>query len=289
MANSHPNSKAAEHKDFDTTRRALFRSNLGDLWYAETKLPLSMEEVCSPWCWDVRPRMVCMYVKPVYIPSLMTLARSTSGLYEKRIDLLEQGIGMYQEPWLKDVTGKEIQMCQMLHRYPHPNVCAYHGVTVDDSGHVSSLVFDQYDMDVSELVDRGCSFNASKCVDDISAAILHMHSLGLVHCDVEPSNIFVNLQTGRFVLGDFDSTHWVDTVLATKCGTIGWVPEDGETNNMASYEIDWFSLGMLRAWLAKKGNGRPVEGQIIHGTLRGTKSSLPTSSLCSLGTGTLLT
>ncbi|RYG72831.1 protein kinase family protein [bacterium] len=58
--------------------------------------------------------------------------------------------------------------------------------------------------------DLGQKFDARRCLENIAAGISHFHSLGVVHSDIKPDNIFVDLKSsGRpiFVVGDFDSTH----------------------------------------------------------------------------------
>jgi hypothetical protein len=57
---------------------------------------------------------------------------------------------------------------------------------------------------------------------------------------------------GRVVIGEFDLVHREGTRLSLKCGTPGWVSEDAETKGIARYDIDFYSLEMLRAWPEKK-------------------------------------
>ena len=87
-----------------------------------------------------------------------------------------------------------------------------------------------------------------------------MHSLGLVHCDIKPSNIFVNIKDQRFVIGDFDSTHKVGARLEIKWGTAGWTPKAVQTAGRATFEIDLYAFDMLKAWIKAKGNGKSVKG-----------------------------
>jgi serine/threonine protein kinase len=90
------------------------------------------------------------------------------------------------------------------------------------------------------------------CIQDIENSISHIHPLDMVHGDIKPENLFVDLRNGRFVVGDFDSVHREGAPLWLKMGTDGWVPLEEETGGLARYTIDWYSSGVIRAWLETK-------------------------------------
>lgn len=150
-------------------------------------------------------------------------------------------------------TLREIQTCKILQACPHPNVCGYRGVVVNN-GMVTGLMFDRYDMNLREFLysDFSDNMSISKCIQDIKSGIDHIHSLGLVHCDIKPDNIFVHLASARFVVGDFDSVHREGQRQTLKTGTEGWTPLDSDTKEIARREIDFYSLQMIQAWLEKK-------------------------------------
>ncbi|KAJ4366944.1 hypothetical protein N0V83_007474 [Neocucurbitaria cava] len=250
------------HHIRESTKRALFHDKtLDGIWYAETKMPTGLEQNADPWRWNTQPRKINMqHILPKFDASSMTLAAPTGSVYEKKIDLLREGDNLFGYPTIKAVTTREIETCEVLRKYPHPNVCSYHGVTVDKEGLVSSLIFDRYDTNLHDMVDEHRLFNAEKCLTDVQRGLAHLHSLAFVHCDVKPLNIFVNVQAQQFVIGDFDSVHLEYARLDMKCGTIGWVPEDEDTNGLAKREIDTYAFDMVRAWLEAKGYGRSIPG-----------------------------
>ncbi|KAF1851061.1 serine/threonine kinase [Cucurbitaria berberidis CBS 394.84] len=253
-------------------KRALFHSeNLDGLWYAETELPSSPEQKVDPWRWDFQPRKIDMhYVMPRYDPASMTLAPRNGSFFEKKIDFLRKGRNLFRPPWERDITLREIETCEVLHTSPHPNICFYQGVRVNEAGLVSGLVFDRYDGTLSELVHAGCRFDVATCLDHLKKGIEHLHYLGFVHCDIKPDNIFVRLREKRFVIGDFDSMHEEGAIMDLKVGTPGWI-QPGEYR--AEDEIDDYAMTMVSAWLEKKSAGQ--RSSAVHGASRPPSSLLP--------------
>lgn len=60
----------------------------------------------------------------------------------------------------------------------------------------------------------------------IEKGLNHLHSLGPIHCDLNPSNILMNGDTP--VIGDFDPCWRDGQRLGTKAGTMAWTNEDFE-------------------------------------------------------------
>ncbi|KAF1915527.1 serine/threonine kinase, partial [Ampelomyces quisqualis] len=239
----------SELLDEDHKHAILHSSKDGSLWYALTAVPLRQDQTTNPWLWDAPPvKLDLTRAYPAFNAVNMSLANTDTSAYTKKIDLLQQPTALFQPPWNRDITLREIRTCEVLKRSHHPNVCYYRGVYVD-KGLVIGLVFDRYDMTLRDMLYNGHAINIAKCIQDIKRGIEYIHSLALVHCDIKPENIFVDLQSHRFVVGDFDSVHCEGTTLTLKCGTQGWVPEDEDSNNTAKYDIDWYSLAMIQAWL----------------------------------------
>ncbi|KAH6418241.1 hypothetical protein HBI14_097060 [Parastagonospora nodorum] len=179
---------------------------------------------------------------PRFNASTMTIAPLESGSYEKKASHES-----------RDLTLREIQTCRVLQECPHPNICGYRGVVVNN-GLVTALMFDRYDMNLREFLysQRSNNMDIPKCIQEIKNGIDHIHSLGLVHCDIKPDNIFVHLASARFVVGDFDSVHREGQRLTLKTGTEGWAPLEADTNDLARREIDFYGLKMIQAWLERK-------------------------------------
>lgn len=75
--------------------------------------------------------------------------------------------------------------------------------------------------------------------------IRHLHSLGLVHNDINPRNIMVD-DSDRAVIIDFDTCYHQGQKLGPKAGTWGWFMEGVE---YASVDNDFFGLSKLREYM----------------------------------------
>jgi serine/threonine protein kinase len=250
--------------DGDDLRVLIQLEKLDEVWYAETVLPLEGDQTKHPWHWDLPPRKIDpTYAYPAFSAVSTTIADQDDVTgYEKKIDLLREALSLLCGfPDVRDTTLREIHVCEVLRQSRHPNVCFYHGVRVD-CGLVTGLMFDRYDMTLREFLYKGYPIDVSRCVQHIRNGIQVFHNQGLVHYDIKPENIFVDVKNLRFVLGDFDSVHREGVRLTLKVGTPGWVPEDEDTADIARYEIDWYSLAMIQVWLEKKVTiGRDVRDQ----------------------------
>ncbi|KAK3307669.1 kinase-like domain-containing protein [Chaetomium strumarium] len=131
---------------------------------------------------------------------------------------------------------REVETCEMLKQYRHPNLAFYYGVQ-ETRGRVSGLCFKQY---VSTLLDKVNPQHLNKSdfllserplvnnkmkaqLDRILGGIQHLDSLGLVHNDITPANIMLE-EDGTWVIIDFDSCRHVGDGLRntdTK-RTYGW-------------------------------------------------------------------
>ncbi|KAF2811006.1 uncharacterized protein BDZ99DRAFT_487733 [Mytilinidion resinicola] len=130
-------------------------------------------------------------------------------------------------------------------RSPHPNVAKYFGCHIDERGLIIGLCFKKYNKTLYEMVKGRDTLDAPKCLSSIKAGIEHLHSLGIIHCDINPHNIF--LDTSTFVIGDFDSCTFEGDELGMKAGTDGWTNDEFE---LAQRENDWFGFTKIEEFLS---------------------------------------
>ncbi|KAL3457569.1 kinase-like protein [Aspergillus heterothallicus] len=108
---------------------------------------------------------------------------------------------------------------------PHPNIATYYGYN-KNHGRVSGLYFKRYTSTLLEAVNpqhlgkvaflssprEPVRENLISGLKGILAAIKHLHSLGLVHNDINPANIMID-ENGTLILIDFDSCRYIGESL----------------------------------------------------------------------------
>ncbi|KAG5996556.1 hypothetical protein E4U52_006368 [Claviceps spartinae] len=114
--------------------------------------------------------------------------------------------------------------------HPHPNIVEYRGCVVTD-GRVSGLFGTPFDKDIF--------------LDGIERGIRHLHSLDIVHNDINPSNIMLD-ELDRPVIIDFDGWQKNGQKLGTKKGTPGWRIEGAK---YVRFENDFYGLSKIREFL----------------------------------------
>ncbi|PGH00764.1 hypothetical protein AJ79_08102 [Helicocarpus griseus UAMH5409] len=144
--------------------------------------------------WTIAPQPLDSY----YIKTPSLLAYATESDLEKQI-------------------LREVETCELLRKHPHRNIAFYYGCQVTRN-RVSGLCFKRYTSTLQENVNpqhlnkRTFFSSGRELVDDgikasldgILQGIRHLHSLGLVHNDVTPSNIMFG-KDNTPVLVDFGS------------------------------------------------------------------------------------
>lgn len=113
----------------------------------------------------------------------------------------------------------EVEACEILRKHPHPNIAPYWGCVVRD-GRIRELCFPRYGVTLAQMLKDGTQFDKSACLSGIEAGVAHMHRLGLVHNDLNPSNIMMDGDCP--VIIDFDSCKPEGEKLGPKGGSDGW-------------------------------------------------------------------
>ncbi|KAI9700088.1 MAG: hypothetical protein M1836_002622 [Candelina mexicana] len=190
----------------------------GDFFYATIKARYrSVAEIDAT---QLEPHPIqAAHIYPPYSASLTRAPDPLpAGCYVKRPSLLEYGDPGLGETDLSDLLLNEAEICEALMQSPHPNIAHYLGCQVRD-GRIRGLCFASYDTTLSDQLDD-YTRPLIKCLDGIKCGIQHIHSLGLIHNDINPSNVMMNAD-GVPVIIDFDSCK-AEGLRLDKGGTLGW-------------------------------------------------------------------
>lgn len=152
-----------------------------------------------------------------------------------------------------DLLLEEARICEILRRDPHPNVAQYLGCTVKGN-RVTGLCFVKYNVTLwDRLQNRDSPLDRENCCGAIESGLEHLHSLGLIHNDVNPHNIMLKSDETPVII-DFDSCRREGDNLL-KEGTWGWTDGGFEVANRAN---DYYGLQKIRE--AMEGVGRWASG-----------------------------
>lgn len=166
--------------------------------------------------------------------------------YVKRPCLLYYGDSEEAPTELATLTFHEAKTCEILKKSPHPNIAQYLGCLVNEHNRTKGLCFKRYEETLAQMVGRAHHFDRNLCLESIRLGIKHLHGLGIIHCDINPHNIFVDGDQTEFVIGDFDSCTLQGNVLGLKAGTKEWTDESFK---VAMPENDWYGLAKIEAYL----------------------------------------
>ncbi|KAF9692799.1 hypothetical protein EKO04_009319 [Ascochyta lentis] len=167
-------------------------------------------------------------------------------------------------------TYQEILRCEAIAPSPHANLARYLGVQTKMIGgeeRVVGIAYQRYSMDLYHFVMMKRLLlprHIDLIMQGIERGMRHLHGLGLVHCDLRPTNVFVTFGEERdedegvvlkeVVIGDFDASVKIGEEVSLKRACNGWWPPNMEWNAKAEECIDQWCLDKMKSWL-KEGAG----------------------------------
>jgi len=186
--------------------------------------------------------------------------------YIKRPHLLSYG-RIHDTPNASSISErvlKEAGVCEILKLHPHPSTAQYLGCQVRN-GRITGICFTKYSDTLMHRVnpksrmkrafryDGRALKNPDDCLYGVERGIRHLHSLGLVHNDINPSNIMFDEDTDEEdtpVIIDFDSCWPVGESLQGVGRTFEWYDESVQ-HSLPSNDLD--ALDEIREWLRDSG------------------------------------
>ena len=164
-----------------------------------------------------------------------------------------------QDERIADDLLREAQVYEKLRSSPHDNVVQYIGCEVKN-GRISGLCLPRYKQSLMQRLNPGslgkrafansCSGNldqgwCQKISEGIRAGLNNLHSLGLVHNDLNPSNILLDDQDIPRIV-DFGSCRPEGESLTNVGRTYEWY---NEAVQEASKKNDLDALAEIDAWM----------------------------------------
>ncbi|AGV01556.1 serine/threonine protein kinase [Cannes 8 virus] len=165
--------------------------------------------------------------------------------------------------------------------HPHENLLEPLGM--GSNGKWFHIALPDMGMDLLEFIwyNRSYTASAKGCRDIFSKIVKglhHLHKLGMVHTDIKPENVFVDLQ-GNVKIGDFGSAHFLEEGVVHadyEVTTLWYRPLDIilQRGRPFTEALDIWSLGCLLAcmWLGEplfQQNTEPGMVKAITGKLGG--------------------
>jgi serine/threonine protein kinase len=147
----------------------------------------------------------------------------------------------------------------LLSRLRHPGIVALHGVgLLPDGGHF--LVMDLVEgSDLSRQPSPGIA-EALRWVAEAADAIEYAHGMGVIHCDLKPSNLLLG-NDGHIRVSDFGLARSLADGNAAHGGTTGFMaPEQRDAEGTVSPRTDVYGLGAVLCALLPQG---PSEVEVV--------------------------
>lgn len=223
---------------FDHTKLILRRDS--DYFYARTNWRASSRstvDISQLKISKIPTENVWPLMNPRYTPSPDPLPPNS---YIKQPSLLYYGDTPASVEQGRQVLA-EVEACEVLRNHPHTNIARYLGC-VTKNGRIMGICFVKYPMNLSQRLKEATAFNKVLCLQGIESGIRHMHTLGLIHNDLNPSNIMIDKRDNPVII-DFDSCQREGAKLGLKAGTVGWAMKDPA---YATRQNDFFGLSKIR-------------------------------------------
>lgn len=196
------------------------------------------------------------------------LAQSPGSLYVKRPSLISYyHIDRIKSDRIAQDVLREAQICEILRLHPHSNIAEYIGCETKDD-RISGLCFTKYKESLMQRLNPGSlgkrAFAASSHLDQawcngiltgVKSALDHLHSLRLVHNDLNPSNIMLDHEDTPKLI-DFGSCRHIGETLRNVGRTYEWYDEQVQ---YANKDNDLDALSEIGAWMKGEIDGFKFE------------------------------
>ncbi|KAG6078364.1 hypothetical protein E4U15_004279 [Claviceps sp. LM218 group G6] len=231
----------------------IIRGKDNEFFWATTKLKLTKTSTLDLEKLD-KIAINLETVRPLYSARLLRAPTPVpQDSYIKEPSLIDYKENLTEESIITKLILHEIEALELLRKHPHPNIVEYRGCVLTD-GRISGLCLAKYKATLYERMEAGTPFDKHLFLEGVERGIRHLHSLGIVHNDINPSNIMFD-EMDRPVIIDFDCWQQNGQKLGIKMGTTDWLIEGVE---FALFENDIFSLSKIKKFLFASSSRKPL-------------------------------
>jgi alpha-tubulin suppressor-like RCC1 family protein/serine/threonine protein kinase len=158
-------------------------------------------------------------------------------------------------------------------RLQHPSIVTVHAVKRLRDGGLALVMQMVPGRTLKQAIQADGPFDPARAemvLRDVASALAFAHSKGVVHRDVKPENIFLEVDTGRALLSDFGIAHSSEfdsrlTMTGAAIGTPAYMAPEQIDGAPANARSDLYSLGLV-AWEMLTGE-RPWEGEALYNVI----------------------
>ncbi|OIW22828.1 hypothetical protein CONLIGDRAFT_719671 [Coniochaeta ligniaria NRRL 30616] len=229
---------------FSHTTYIVLDKDDGTVYYGSLEIPklqISLEQAINSL-----KKIPADEIYPLLPPELSSLALAATGpnQYIKRPKFLSYswsaGMQMIATRFLE-----EARTLNLVRRHPHPNVVSLEGYVVSHN-RIIGLALKNYPITLAQRRQSEDSkpLDKASCYRSIERGVQHLHSLGIAHNDINPSNIMLDDEDCPVIV-DLGSCKAFGEVL-TEAGTPRW--NDG-FDTVSTRNNDKIGLRKLREWL----------------------------------------
>jgi serine/threonine protein kinase len=174
-------------------------------------------------------------------------------------------------------------------RLQHPNIVTVHAVKRLPDGGLALVMQLVPGRTLTQAIRDDGPFDAERAervLHDVAEALAFAHAHGVIHRDVKPENVFIDLQSGRALLSDFGIAYSSEfdsrlTMTGSAIGTPAYMAPEQIDGAPANARSDLYSLGVVAyelltgagPYAVQSGRRAELQSAIERGELRPTSEA----------------